>query len=232
MAYFYSENIKIFPGIVENVNNEWEKLLYLGERKSYQAKHMFSFEREDFDDFAYLHSGTIGVVNIKENASLHMEMLYEKGTLLNETAPILGQVRSPLHFLCKTDVVLYQFKSSLLHNPRFIQNYPYLIYSLLVGQVVKSSSQEMLRNGLVGRTALQKVCWYLSLLHEKNQCRTEFAPGLSQADLTQLLNIHKSSMARCINYLKQQGIIEQFSKRSLKIRSIEKLKQVADAMPE
>lgn len=217
MAYFRSNAVHVSPGIVGGTCKEWSQVCHMGEKHVFPSGHLLTFEGDHFDDFLYLQSGKVTGIYLGADGLSNVALFYESGVLLNEKVAILGSCNNPTRYVCETDCIVYVFRASLLHSSEFIQKYPNLIYSMLVGQASKNLSQELIRSSLYRRTALQKLCCFLLTLSQRNNNQNEFAPGISQIDIARLLGMHKSSMARCVNFLKVNGIISKFSKNSLHI---------------
>lgn len=217
MVYSRSNAVQVSPGIVGGVSKEWSTVNYLGKRKCFPASQLLTFEGEHFDDFLYLQSGKVTGIYPGVDGTSSVALFYESGVLLNEKVAILGYCNTPTRYVCETEVTVYVFRADLLRSSQFIQRYPHLIYSMLVGQAAKNISQELVRSSLYRRTALQKVCWFLLTLSNRNDNQNQFSPGISQISIARLLGIHKSSMARCVNFLKASGAISRFSKNLLQI---------------
>lgn len=227
MAYSRADATLVRPGMIKDINREWESIRHLGQRQSYPAGHELRFEGEHFDDFIYLFSGKIISFYLKEDGTSTIAIFYERGVLLNEKVAILGFCESPTRYVCETPVTAYRFAAALLNDPLFRQRYPNLLYSMLAGQALKNATQEHMRSAMAGRTALQRICWYLLELSRLHGDRDEFAPELTQANVARLLGVHKSSMARCTAFLKQRGIVSRFTKNGLRIDDRERLREIS-----
>lgn len=227
MSYSRSDAPLVRPGMIRDINREWESVCRLGERKSYPAGHEIRFEGEHFDDFFYLSSGQITSFYRKDDGAINIAIFYERGVLLNEKVSILGFCESPTRYICETAITGFQFPARLLNDPLFRQRHPNLIYSMLAGQALKNVTLERMRSAMFGRTALQRLCWYVLELSKLHHGRDEFSPDLTQASVARLLGIHKSSMARCMAHLKLHGIVSQFTKTRLRIEDRERLRELS-----
>ena len=74
-----------------------------------------------------------GAENGRERAMVYIG----SGNVFNEATALAGFDDPDCRFYCMEDVELYRFPGTLLHDPRFVAEYPELIINLMVSMSTK-----------------------------------------------------------------------------------------------
>ena len=218
------------PGQMRHLSRVWEEVLHLGVRETYRKGSVFSFQEAHQGDFGYIRLGRLYSSHPTKGGLERLTFFLSDGCLFRETYVITGYCESPPVHHCLTDVELYRFNGSLLHDGAFAARYPHLLRNCMYSMAVKLASYDAMVQTLGKTSATEKVAWYLDALFGYYQ-RPTFAPGITQNELTLLLGIHQSSMSRAVLALKKHDIISAFTKNQLTILDPERLKRVADGEP-
>lgn len=216
-----------YPGVISDISGVWDEVLHLGGLKKYTKGQMFSFEGETAYDFFYLKTGTVYAVFSNSNGLFRTNLLFQNRSLINETAAIARYNKEIMRFCCDTPVEGYVFKGSLLQDSYFQRTYPHLIQNVLTSMATKIMNFQTILNSVCTLSKIQLICWYLLAMSKSHNNALSFNPQFSQADVAALLGVHLSSMKRTIALLKEQGILDHFTKTSLCILDRERLQALA-----
>lgn len=168
-----------------------------------------------------------GAVNGKVQHMLYME----PGSLIN-VADALGRqstnFRDPgCQFYCLTDVTLWSFPGFLLTDEAFISRNPELIANLLTSLGVKLLAMHNSLSYANAGDALTKICRFCLNMSQANDGATELVPNISQTELANLFGMHRGTLLRSIQELKQRGVIGELTKERLSIENLEELRRLA-----
>ena len=164
---------------------------------------------------------------LEGNGASRTNLICKAGALINETCTVTQSISSKVLFECRTPVTLYYFSGELPFNNSFIADFPHLIKNMFLSSATKLLHIQALLNAVCTRNKLHLVCWYIYSMVMHHQGKTCFFPDISQTDICALLGLSKSSMKRSMGYLKEEGIVTQFTKHHLVVEDLPRLAELA-----
>ena len=125
-----------------------------------------------------------------------------------------------------TDAVIWQIPGKVLHDAVFAARYPNLMLSVieLLGTLVLTYHTyltDMLMDDFVTRFSR----FLISLSLERGS--DEFPLGMTQEQLASVFGVHRATLARAIQHLKQEAIIACFTCHRVEIIDMERLRHMA-----
>ena len=119
-------------GKLEDMNAPWSRLLHLATRYTYPKRYPLVLAGDAMFDFYYLAKGRLRIMHGAENGRERAMVYIGSGNVFNEATALAGFDDPDCRFYCMEDVELYRFPGTLLHDPRFVAEYPELIINLMV----------------------------------------------------------------------------------------------------
>ena len=218
---------KGYPCVISGISTVWEEARAWGVEKHLMKGQVFSFDDENTTNFVYVKSGTVHCIFYEGNGASRTNLICKAGALINETCTVTQSISSKVLFECRTPVTLYYFSGELPFNNRFIADFPHLIKNMFLSSATKLLHIQALLNAVCTRNKLHLVCWYIYSMVMHHQGKTYFFPYFSQTDICALLGLSKSSMKRSMGYLKEEGIVTQFTKHHLVVEDLPRLAELA-----
>lgn len=214
-----------FPIILTDLNLPWEKALHQGTPISFSARSILSGNRSSDSGLYYIRRGVVRLSNIALNGQERVMLYMGKGTLFNEI-PML-QFSHDYLFTCmeQTDTVFWPKKRL---NEDFIREYPLLMFNFLESMSAKSRNFYTQLCNLRAYNSFGNVCRLLYSMNLFNRKGDVIVPMLTQLELAAFLGIHRSSLHKAMSRLKDEGIIGEYSKKSLEIYDLARLREHAE----
>lgn len=211
------------PLILVNLNTPWQRVFPLGTQFCFPAKKVISTNPDDplLDGMYYITRGRVRLSNISPNGSEKILFYLGEGTLFNEI-PMLTSFQNSVFTAVEQTQVCFWTRKDLL-STSFTQKYPDLIGNLLQSLSLKATNfhNQLCSQGLF--TSFINVCRALYSMHLYQRKDDRIIPYLTQHELAAILGIHRSSLHKALSRLKDEGIIESYSKKELKITDTEAL---------
>lgn len=213
----------LFPIILTGLNTPWEKVLSEGTAMAFRPKCIISGRNSNMygDGIYYIKRGSVKLSNISSTGQERIILYMGKGCVFNEV-PML-QFSNDYIFTCleQADVVFWNKK---ILSSEFIRKYPELISNLMFSMSRKS--QNFYSQLCVTRSynSFVNVCRALYSMYMFNREKGAVVPRLTQLDLAAFLGIHRSSLHKALNRLKEEGIIGTYSRGNLPVYDAERLK--------
>ena len=221
----------ILTATIPDVNNMWAQLLFLASKEERRKGTYLYLYDDPEQSFYYLEKGRVTILHGATNGHVQNMLYMQPGALLN-VAHALGSAMtsfldSGCQFYCLTDVTLWKFPGSLLHDQEFIRSHPAFIENLMSSIGLKLLlMHNTLSNSGTGN-AMTRLCRFCLNMSQANGNALELSPGISQTELANLLGVHRVSLLRVIQKLKRDGLLEELTKDSLIIKKPEKLRELA-----
>ena len=111
-------------GKLEDMNAPWSRLLHLATRYTYPKRYPLVLAGDAMFDFYYLAKGRLRIMHGAENGRERAMVYIGSGNVFNEATALAGFDDPDCRFYCMEDVELYRFPGTLLHDPRFVAEYP------------------------------------------------------------------------------------------------------------
>lgn len=221
----------ILTATIPGINQMWAQLLFLAARQEHaRGTYLYLYDDPEHS-FYFLEKGRVTILHGATNGQVQNMLYMQPGTLLN-VAHALGSsmtrfLDSGCQFFCLTDVVLWKFPGSLLHDQDFIRSHPAFIENLMSSIGLKLLlMHNTLSNSGTGNT-LSKLCRFCLNLSQAQGNALNLKPGISQTELANLLGVHRISLLRVIQKLKRDGVLQELTRDSLVIKDLEKLRALA-----
>lgn len=221
-----SSVIDDYPGIISNTCREWENVKHLGQTRSLKKNTIFSFDGEASQDFAYVLQGSISIAFFECNGQAKIQLICNPGSLFNEVNIITGYHKNKVYYMASCDSKIIYFEKNKI-NSVILPQYPELLKSITYSLAVKVMKFQSLFNAVCTRNKRQLICWYILSMSQCHNNATDFVPGISQEQIRSLLGLKKTSMKRCMAWLKNENIVPLFTKRRLIIADYERLADLA-----
>lgn len=221
----------ILTATIPGINQMWAQLLFLAAKQEHaRGTYLYLYDDPEHS-FYFLEKGRVTILHGATNGQVQNMLYMQPGTLLN-VAHALGSsmtrfLDSGCQFFCLTDVVLWKFPGSLLHDQDFIRSHPAFIENLMSSIGLKLLlMHNTLSNSGTGNT-LSKLCRFCLNMSQASGNARELSPGISQTELANLLGVHRISLLRVIQKLKRDGVLQELTRDSLVIKDLEKLRSLA-----
>ena len=221
----------IHTSTLPGLNKIWEKVLSLAQKQEHGKGRYLTPNIVPTGTFFYLEKGRLTILHGAVNGKVQHMLYMEPGSLIN-VADALGRqstnFRDPgCQFYCLTDVTLWSFPGFLLTDEAFISRNPELIANLLTSLGVKLLAMHNSLSYANAGDALTKICRFCLNMSQANDGATELVPNISQTELANLFGMHRGTLLRSIQELKQRGVIGELTKERLSIENLEELRRLA-----
>lgn len=210
---------------IGNMATAWHEILHLGTKQRHSAGSIVKVEGETCFDLFYIDEGKVHVVFDTIDGRMRSVVSFEPGSIFN-LAPAATRCEASGQYQCMTDAVIWQIPGKVLHDPVFAARYPNLMLSVieLLGTLVLTYHTyltDMLMDDFVTRFSR----FLISLSLERGS--DEFPLGMTQEQLASVFGVHRATLARAIQHLKQEAIIACFTCRRVEIIDMERLRHMA-----
>lgn len=217
-----------FPSLRPNGSNTiWATILHLAARRAYPAGHLLELQGAALTDFYYIEKGRLLITYTSQNGRERPILTLGHGNIFNASTALTGFDNPDSQYLCLDDTVLWRFPGSLLKSPDFVRQYPELIINLMQSLGNRNLQMHETLSYTGPDIALVQLARWLARAAE-DHAALSFRPGLTQQELADMLGIHRATLVRCIHALREQGIINRFTKNILDITDAEALRRLAE----
>lgn len=178
---------------------------HLGTKQRHSAGSIVKVEGETCFGLFYIDEGKVHVVFDTIDGRMRSVVSFEPGSIFN-LAPAATRCEASGQYQCMTDAVIWQIPGKVLHDPVFAARYPNLMLSVieLLGTLVLTYHTyltDMLMDDFVTRFSR----FLISLSLERGS--DEFPLGMTQEQLASVFGVHRATLARAIQHLKQEAIM-------------------------
>jgi CRP-like cAMP-binding protein len=213
----------LFPFWKQPSNAVWEKVLHLGKRNIYNPHDVILPGNCQSRAFFYLKSGKIRCAQTGLNGNVKLCYVVQPGSIFGENIAI-SKIPSIAQFQADTTAIVYTFPLDLLYTT-IAAAHPDLMLNLmeLISYKVRMYSVHFYSTILsdVG-SQVSRILYELLI---ENGGGESCVPKFSLQDIADVLGVHRNTITRAMQKLKQEGVIEQYSRKCLKTGSLEKLLQ-------
>lgn len=215
-------------GLMHQMNRCWERVLHLATRVTHAPHSPLILTGQALLDFYYIHSGRIRIMHGQKNGQERAIIYIGEGNIFNEATAIAGFDDPDCQFYCLSHVELYRFSGKLLQDSIFIRENPELISNLMLSLSRKVLTMHATISNSGGRSSHAHVARYLCSLVELHNGALEFAPELTQDEMALFLGIHRATLVRSLQLLREKNIIACFRKHCIQILDIQELQNIAN----
>lgn len=175
------------------------------------------------DCFYFIDKGRVRLTYTGTLGEDHVVMFFGPGCIFNETSVLTGDESTMASFRVLERTEAYRFPGQLLHDRDFILAYPHLYNNMLRGTALKFSNMfhvtYLIRHG----TPLLRVCRFLRQLSRCHNNAVRFPLDMTQIELASVLDMHRVSLFRCLQQLRDMGLLFHFSRREVLLSDVEEL---------
>lgn len=210
---------RIELGYLAGFSRRWETVAHLGTVCRIAPKSDISFLRDTMlkGTFAYIRKGCLHSIIRMADGAERLKLVVDEGCLIYEAWCAAGSCERACYHHARNSVELVCFDGRLLHDTAFQISHPGLIANAFRSACIKYNMFDALLDAAYKKTALEKVAWYLAKLCMHNGGSLHFSSRLSQGEVASLLTISSASMKRAVSALKNEGILEAFTRSSVDI---------------
>lgn len=211
-------------GYMADLNRCWEKILNYAVRVNYSKGTIIP--HTEISGFYYLYKGTVSIFYLTSGGKERLTLCLEPGCIFNEARSMTGYDPEG-SFVCTSDTELWRFPAKLLTDKKFIRENPDQIANLMYTMGLKMLIHyTFLAEMGVGSTD-EHVCRFILNLSKKNGDKLSFPCKMNQQRVADLLGIHRATLARALQRLKRNGVIEEFTAKRVIISNMEALTHLA-----
>ena len=184
------------------------------------------------DCFYFIDKGRVRLTYTNAAGEDHVVMFFGKGCIFNETSVITGDEATMACFRVLERTEAYRFPSSLIHDAEFARQYPHLILNMLRGTATKFSNLFSVSFLIKHGTPLARVCRFLCQLSRSHNNAKAFPLDMTQLELASVLDIHRVSLFRCLQQLRELGILVRFSRHEIELSELDQLEKLLEEQEE
>lgn len=206
---------------LEGINAPWGEVLHLAVRSSYPKGHKTL--GSCLQGFYYIASGRVRLSYLNEDGEEYGKLILGEGCLFNETPALAGTSWYTVFFCCLDAAEIWRFDASLLEDEAFLASHPHLAINLMRSIARKASIFFFHLARTHSTTSMCRLCDLLLQLsnpHQPDLC-------MSQSDVAAMMGLHQTTVARLIRRLREEGIIDRFTKWELQVLDRERLRRLA-----
>lgn len=201
-------------GHVADLNREWEDVLHFAVKVVYPKDAVIPHQKAR--GMYYLSKGSVAISYTSSCGRERLTLCIEPGCLFNEARTLSGYNPGG-RFVCTSDVVVWRFPEHLLENADFVREHPVQIANLLRSMGVKMLIHYTFLADMGTGSHVVHVCRFILSLARKNNNSTTFPCRMTQQEVADLLGIHRATLARALQRLRQSGVITSFTSRKVQI---------------
>lgn len=207
---------------VSHLNTSWEQILHMGTRRRFSTgESICLYSEKPF--FYYIVSGLVRLSYICPNGRERTMLLAGPGSVMN-VPTILGADHGNTLAQAMADTEIVLFSAALLSDPAFISAHPKQIISLLRSLCTHLVIHTKRLGESTHRDNIRQVCAMLYAMSQK----PEGTLRNTQRSMALQLGIHITTLTRILHRLRKEGIIGQFTKNSLVVTDMPRLKAIAE----
>lgn len=216
---------RIYSGRRSELNRVWESVLHLAKRYDYAKRSTIRLTQGMQNDFYYLAEGQLCDRTYSLSGRERHSLTFENGCLFNIAFAMLHPSDETLWYCLKPSVV-WRFPHQLLRDNTFIAQHPQLIINLLESMSFNLLSIHTWETEMFLAPPLARVSRYiLGLCSPANKERT--SPGVTQQEAAAELGMHRATFALIIKQLRENGILESFTKSKVRVLDMPRLTELA-----
>lgn len=207
------------------LHEPWREILHMGTHLVLPRSH-YNYVAPP-DCFYFLEKGRVRLTYTNMEGEDHVVMFFGKGCIFNETSVLIRGISANMaSFRVLERSEVHRFPGSLLHDSAFIVKYPHLYRNMLEGTALKFSNLFTLAFLIKHGTPLARLCRFLRQMARAHNNKTRFPLEMTQLELASVLDIHRVSLFRCLQQLREQGVLLSFSRHTVEMSDLERLEDI------
>lgn len=208
---------------IENANTVWNEVLHLGTLCTFPKGH--SEPGHKSRGFFFITKGCIRINYTSQEGRHRILLTIGQNSIFNEIPAMLLD-SSVISFVCPEPMEAYRFPADMLQSTQFIGQYPHLYLNIMQSLAAKTTFFASLVYSAGFATTRKQLCRLLLRMHLEKDVKKE--TSMSQVEIAARLGVHPTTVARTIRALRNEGIIGAITKRSLEIKNLVLLQDIAD----
>ncbi len=222
-----------FP-IFENLCPSWGKLTQLGARKVVSKDTVILGVNASVDGVYYIKEGAVEIMLNTQSGPEKVLYCVGKGCVFGEVVCFAPGTNEEATVKARTDCTLYFFKRETIEGI-IAREHPQLLLELIriLGHIVRMYG--ILLHDSLSLDFFARVCRFLVYLVRfkggdgpGRHKRVVVESGVTQGDMARLLGVHRVTVAKAVRRLKEEGIVERFTKRELAIADFPRLYKMGE----
>ena len=196
------------------------KTLYL------KANSILSINEKNQYDIFYIEKGEVQIIFENIKGQQRTIISFGEGGIFNIAPAALMQDTSG-QYQCITDSIIHSLPVDVVLTEKTIQENPELAISLIKHLSRLTLIYSTLLTDLQIDTFFNRFCRYLLSLQLQHNSNT-FPLDISQDHLATIFGVHRATLARALQKLKQLNVIKKFRAKQVEICDLEALHQLAE----
>ncbi len=213
-------------GLRLDLNRPWAEVLHLAKKYEYPKRARVRFPPDMDRDFYYISKGQVCLQVSSVEGKERMTNYFGEGCLFNLATVFFEGFEDAGVWVFLEDSVIWRFPGKLLHDEKFVSEYPRLIVNLLRSFSFTLLTQYTWLTEMFLANPLPRVARYLVGLSVAAGSENCFV-GVTQQDAALQLGMHRGTLSAALKELKDEGIISEFSRGHLQILDINRLRQIS-----
>lgn len=203
----------------------WREIMREGTRLCFCAGTVVPVEGEHLFDLFCIESGRVRVAFDTLEGRQRSVIAFEAGGIFN-LACAMAQKEASGQYLCVRDSVVWRVPGRILRDARSMTECPELAaYALHALGTLALTYHTFLTDMLLDEFIV-RFCRYLTSLALEHG-RSEFPLGVTQDRCAAMLGVHRATLGRAIQQLKREHVLDCFTRKSVCILDMEKLRRMA-----
>lgn len=219
-----SDSILARTGQVEGLNTCWEEILEYATHHTYEKDAVIP--HTDLKGMYYLSSGSVSIAYISVSGQERLTLRIGPGCLFNEARTLSGYEPGGF-FYCTSRTEVWRFPEHLLRDETFLASHPRQVASLLRSMGIKMLIHYTFLADMGTGSHQGHVCRFILNLARQNHPAMRFPCPMTQREVAALLGIHRATLARILQQLKDKRIISSFTHKEVIILDRERLEELA-----
>lgn len=209
-------------------NEIWQTITHLGQKLFFPAGTVV--RHNQYRGIFYIQSGRVCLSYFSSTGKEVKALYYNKNTIFNE-ARTFSALNPACTFVCVEDSELYFFEKSIFKDVHFILSHPQVVQNLLSTMGEKILLHYYALTSLRADTDIIHLSKFILQLYHENGGRPHFRMAYSQQDIADILGVHRTTVARAIRKLREDGILGRMSRYEVAINNVARLKEIARDIP-
>lgn len=205
-------------------NEVWQSLLHLGKKIFFVKGTVIHHSK--YRGIFYIKYGRVCLSYFSSSGKEVKALYYNSNSIFNE-ARTFSVLDPECTFLCIEDCNLYFFPRDLFNDPRFFAEHPQILQNLLSTMGRKILLHYYALTSLRADTDIVNVSKFILHLYREHGRKLAFRVNYNQQDIADILGVHRTTVARAIKKLREDGILVRASRYEIVINDIELLKKIA-----
>jgi CRP-like cAMP-binding protein len=231
---FFISMIQYRLPVFENLCPGWELITHLGIKRAYsKGSQIFDLETP-INGVFYIVEGVVEIILYTEHGPEKVLFQVHSGCLFGEISCFVSGASGEAIAAARSDCVLYFFPREIIEGT-IASQYPHLLLEMIRSLAYKMRMYTILLKDSLISNPFFRVCKMLVYLAAFKGIdpsaplkEVRFTPDITQNDIARMMGIHRVTVTKAIARLKDQGVVERFSKNSLVISDFSALCELAD----